>query len=79
MIMFGERDPVNMIAVEQCDSDQAGIDQDYVCIPWGIKGWGFGEFNFYMKDGKLTCDSECMSKEFAKRVLCAMIDNCEWD
>ena len=53
--MFGDKDAVNMVEVEQCDSDRAGIDQDYVIIPWAIKGWGFGEFYFRMDDGKLTC------------------------
>jgi len=46
-------------------------------IQWGAKGIGFGEFTFFYRDGKLMCDNECMSKEFVKKALCAMVDNCE--
>lgn len=46
-------------------------------VAWGRKNWGFGEFTFAMKDGKIVCDNECMSKQFIKDVLCALVDECE--
>ena len=35
---------------------------------------GFGELVFYKEDGKWYADTECMSKEFCKKVLDAFID-----
>ena len=46
-------------------------------LNWSVKGTGFGQFYFYEKDGKICCANENMSKEFIKKVLCTMIDNCE--
>jgi hypothetical protein len=45
---------------------------------WSAKGIGFGQFYFYQdKYGVIHCDNECMSKEFIKRILCSMVDQCE--
>ena len=44
---------------------------------WTLKGIGFGQFYFYEKDGKVYCNNEYMSKEYIKRALCAMVDQCE--
>lgn len=44
---------------------------------WSAKGIGFGELYFYEKDGKIYCDNELMGKEFIKRMLCKMVDDCE--
>jgi hypothetical protein len=40
---------------------------------------GFGELTLYVdKDnGKVCVDSECMSKDFVKKVLCELIDEAE--
>jgi hypothetical protein len=46
------------------------------CIQWVATDIGFGEFTFFYRDGILMCDNECMSKEFVKKALCAMVDNC---
>jgi hypothetical protein len=46
-------------------------------LDWSLKGIGFGQFYFYEKDGKIYCDNERMSKESIKRVMCAMVDQCE--
>lgn len=43
-------------------------------IEWSVKGVGFGEYAFWMKDGKIHCDNEAMSRESVKRVLCMMVD-----
>lgn len=47
-----------------------------VHVQWTAKGIGFGEFYFYENDGKLYCDNEAMSKDFIKRMLCQMVDDC---
>lgn len=44
-------------------------DESQLLINWGKKGFGFGQLLFYVKDGVLTCDNECMSREFCKGVL----------
>ena len=46
-------------------------------VTWSVTGCGFGQFHFYTKDGKTYCSNENMSKEFVKKVLNTMIDNCE--
>ncbi len=52
-------------------------DTDYLfTLQWGAKEIGFGELDFYYKEGQLCCDTEMMGKEFIKKALCAMIDNC---
>jgi hypothetical protein len=63
-------------------------------VEYSIPGFGFGSFCFGLKDlkpnpvdpeniyatGKLVMlDSECMSRDFVKAVLCKMVDECEWD
>lgn len=41
---------------------------------WSAKGIGFGQFYFYVKDGELRCENECMNKGFIKKMLCQMVD-----
>ena len=64
---------------------QAFLDKcpDY-CMPietvgfkWSKPGIGFGEVHFYFDNetGQLTCDSECISREFIKQMLCKMVDD----
>ena len=57
-----------------------------VCIPlnnfglnWGEAGIGFGQFHFHTdtETGTVYCDNECMSKDFIKKMLCQMVDDCE--
>lgn len=45
-------------------------------LNWSTDNIGFGQFRFYEKDGELFCDNEMMSKEFVKRMLCQMVDEC---
>jgi len=49
-----------------------------VNFQWSAKGVGFGGFYFYTEDGKpqVYCANECMSKEFIKKMLCKMVDDC---
>ncbi len=46
---------------------------------WSAKSVGFGEFYFYTKDNKTHCENEFMSKEFIKKMLCEMVDDCILD
>lgn len=50
---------------------------DPVQFTWGKPGTGFGQLLFYIRDGELLCDNECMSKEFIKERLCKMVDDCK--
>lgn len=53
-------------------------DVPTVIIKWSEKGRGFGEYTFQYKNGKMICENECDSKESVKRVLCQMVDDCEF-
>jgi len=49
-------------------------------LHWGKPGIGFGTADFYWSDHeygkmKLYCDSETMSKDFIKEMLCQMVDD----
>lgn len=44
-------------------------------IPWIEKGRGFGEYSFYVEDGKIKLDNEGDRKETVKRVLTDLVDN----
>lgn len=47
-------------------------------VDWTAKGCGFGQFYFYYdEDGQLCCSSETMGKDFIKRMLCQMVDDCK--
>lgn len=49
-----------------------------VVIKWSEKGRGFGEYAFQLIDGKMVCHNECDSPEAVKRILCMMVDQCEF-
>jgi hypothetical protein len=53
-------------------------DVPTIVIQWSEKGRGFGSYTFQYKDGKMICDNECDSPETVKRVLCMMVDQCEF-
>jgi hypothetical protein len=48
-------------------------------VSWIQKNRGFGEYTFFMKDGKLCCDNECDSKEQVKYLLCKMVDDAKFN
>ena len=50
---------------------------DNVHLRFGVKGFGWGELYFYIRDDKLYCDNELMSKETIKKILNIMVDQCE--
>jgi hypothetical protein len=45
-----------------------------ITVHWSMKGTGFGEFTFYLVDGKLHCQNEMMSRDFIKVMLCLLVD-----
>lgn len=38
-------------------------------VRWSKPHCGFGELTFSVKNGKLHCDTECMSRRFVSQVL----------
>jgi len=47
-------------------------------LNWSCKGIGFGQLTVHQtEDGKFKVDTECMGPEFAKAVLCKIIDQSE--
>ena len=52
------------------------MPQRTIGFSWTAKDIGFGEFVFIWNDEKerLEMDTETMSKEFIKRMLCQMVD-----
>lgn len=48
---------------------------------WSSKGVGFGGLYFYVSeyDGYVHCGNEAMSREFIKKILCDMVDQCVLD
>lgn len=59
----------------------AEADSSFVLM-WSKPGVGFGEATFYSSthekggDLKWYCDSETMSRDFVKEMLCQMVDEC---
>jgi hypothetical protein len=44
-------------------------------VRWNTKSAGCGGFTFYLKSGRLYCDNECLDKEFAKEVVCKLVNS----
>ena len=57
--------------------DSCELQTDGFIVNWTAEGTGFGQFYFYYENDQLMCDSETMGKEFIKRMLCQMVDDCE--
>lgn len=47
-------------------------------IQWSSSKIGFGTVTIEVKDGRVHIDSEAMSKEFVKDLLCKMVDKSEF-
>lgn len=43
-------------------------------IQWSSDSMGFGEVTFEVTDGKVSIDTEAMSKDFVKALLSRMVD-----
>ncbi len=64
--------------LDNCPTQCAPMDN--VEFEWGREGMGFGRLYFYYdEEDNLRCHSECMSKDFAKQMLCKMIDDTIWE
>lgn len=46
-------------------------------VLWSEQGIGFGEMWIGMKDKRLVIDYEGRSKEYAKKILCQLVDDAE--
>lgn len=70
-----------MLKIEELASASVSLDPEISnMILWSVPTVGFGTFHFYNGvDDKVHCGNEYMSKEFIKKVLCDMIDNCVLD
>lgn len=55
----------------------AYVTEECIGIDWLLKGKGFGELNFYKKNGVWKLETETMGKKHAKRVLEILIDSLE--
>lgn len=56
----------------QCWSKHERNDGGFV-VRWQKPHCGFGELSFFLKDGKLRCHSECMSREFISKVMSQIV------
>ena len=45
-----------------------------IMFTWGIDNFGFGTTTFAYRNGKLVCDSETMSRDDIKMILCDFVD-----
>lgn len=59
----------------------APVGSSPASFEWCAKGVGFGGMYFYFdeKDGYVHCENEIMGREFLKKMLCLMVDNCVLD
>jgi len=50
-------------------------DTEGFVLNWSCKGIGFGQLTIHQtKEGQFKIDTECMGDEFAKAVLCKLVD-----
>lgn len=49
-------------------------NQGGFAVTWGAEKIGFGEITFCIKDGKVICDTECMSKGFVRSVMLHLLE-----
>jgi hypothetical protein len=75
-------------------SVKAWVNGKYFGVEYSIPGIGFGGFSFGIVDavprpddpegniapsGRISVDSEAMSRDFVKAVMCKLIDEADWD
>ena len=48
---------------------------DGMKIRWSDKDYGYGEIDFFLRDGKIEIDSEFMGKDFVKRLLDKLVED----
>lgn len=54
------------------------VSTDGFVVSWWAENLGFGDLTFYTHDGKLKCDTECMSEDFARKVMAELLDSVEF-
>ncbi len=47
-------------------------------LDWSLKGCGFGQLYFDVKEGEIYCDSEYMSPESVKKILGILVDQAKF-
>jgi hypothetical protein len=55
-------------------SFSGAFDNSELIIDWAIKNVGFGLISLKSKNGQFIVDSEYMSREFVKKMICRAID-----
>jgi hypothetical protein len=65
-----EPEQYDVVYAELLGSTESGFS-----IAWGVRNIGFGIFEFGLKDGKLHCSNECMSKTFIKAVMAKFVES----
>jgi hypothetical protein len=55
-------------------SFSGAFDNCELIIDWAIRKVGFGLISLKSKDGQFIVDSEYMTREFVKKMLCRAID-----
>jgi hypothetical protein len=55
-------------------SFSGAFDNSELLIDWAIKNIAFGLISLKSKDGQFIIDSEYMSREFVKKMICRAID-----
>lgn len=73
---------------------RAWVNKGYFGVEYSLHGFGFGGFSFNIVDvkpepndpdvnicptGRIYVNSERMSREFVKKVLCRLVDEADWD
>lgn len=72
---FEEKD---ILYVHTSDGEYPDEQTENIMFAWGIEKFGFGTTTFYYDDGVLKCDSETLSKEDIKKILCAFVDGAKF-
>lgn len=53
------------------------INSQGFLVEFSLKGFGFGEWAFYIKDGKFVINTECTDKETIKQAMNILIDQAD--
>ena len=65
------------IFLDNCPNFVALDDGEEFTIRWSQPGVGFGGFYIWEEDGATFIESESMSKEFIKKILCQLVDEAQ--
>tara|TARA_Y100000310_G_scaffold56232_1_gene51650 strand:+ start:50818 stop:51087 length:270 start_codon:yes stop_codon:yes gene_type:complete len=67
-----DHETMNIVGVYPANIEDG--EPGIVCVKWAVENCGYGEITFRVKDGKVCCDNEYMSREFMKKILCHLVD-----